>query len=73
MLGFKRCSAKSIFNAKLLITFGKLDQQDIAYIKGCSDRLVVRLMDRYGWGFAYAQTQVAHFNSDTPIRKTESS
>ena len=53
--------SNSAFNAKILTTFGKLNDQDILDVDGCAERLITQLMDRYGWGPAYAQTNVNRF------------
>jgi hypothetical protein len=64
MLGLKHNLSKSEFNSRILTTFGKLDDRDIADINGCSKRLVTYLMDRYAWSPAYAQIEADRFDSN---------
>ena len=66
MLGYKWNTSKPVFNARLLTTFGKLDEQDIADINGCQKRLVTELINRYGWNADEAQSKVDQFNSNLP-------
>ena len=63
MLGFTWNTSKPAFNARLLTTFGKLDEQDIADINGCQKRLVTELINRYGWNADDAQSKVDQFSS----------
>ena len=72
MLGLKQKATKLAFNARILTNFGKLDQRDIVDINGCTERLLVQLMERYGWSFAFAQTKVDRFNSVDSNREIES-
>ncbi len=64
MFGLKKRQKKLAFNARILTTFGKLDQLDIANINGCSQRLATQLMDRYGWSPTDAQIKAERFSSN---------
>ncbi len=66
MLGFTWKTSKPAFNARLLTTFGKLDEQDIAKINGCRKRLVTQLINRYGWNADEAQSKADQFSSTLP-------
>ncbi len=64
MPGPKKKTSNLAFKAGVLATFGKLDEQDIEDIDGCSELLVTNLIDRYGWSPAYAKTKVDEFYSN---------
>ena len=68
MLGLKWKPSRSTFNARLLTTFGKLDEQDIDDINGCQQRLAVHLINRYGWNTEEAQAKVDRFSSSLSVR-----
>ena len=68
MLRLRKKPSKLLFASRVKTTFGKLDEQDIGEINGCSERLVMKLMDRYGWNPTYAHTKVAQFSSNLSDR-----
>ena len=61
MLNHKRRRDKSAFDAGILTTFGKLDQQDINEVDGHAERLVALLIERYAWSSDVAQSRVESF------------
>ncbi len=63
MLGQKKRRERLAFNAEILRTFGKLDQQDIDNIEGSSERLRTHLIQRYKWSLDEAASRVASFRA----------
>lgn len=63
MLGQKKRRDTLAFNAAILRTFGKLDQQDINAIDGVAERLVTHLVQRYEWSPGDAVIRVNRFNA----------
>jgi uncharacterized protein (DUF2132 family) len=63
MLGQKTKSAKPVFNAGILRTFGKLSQHDIDVIDGHAERLVTQLVEQYDWNLGDAQSRVEGFRA----------
>lgn len=55
------------FNAAILTTFGKLDQQDIKMIDGNADLLLTHLVRRYEWTPHNAASKVKRFRADLTI------
>ena len=55
--------SKEVFNSTIRTTFGKLDEQDIAWIDGRSSALVHQLCLRYGYETVDAEHRVELFES----------
>ena len=52
---------RSVFQAGVLTTFGKLNEQEIEDCDVSSNRLAAVLIHRYGWSAAVAQTKADEF------------
>lgn len=63
MLDQKTKSATSVFSAGILTTFGKLSQQEIDTIDGHPERLVIQLIEQYGWERDVAQKEVKNLQA----------
>lgn len=61
VFGHNAREAKTIFNAGLLKTFGKLNQPDIARIDGRAERLIAELVEQYGWNEDFAKQKTEAF------------
>ncbi len=61
MFGRSAKEARSIFNAALLKTFGKLSQPDIDKIEGRPERLIAELVEQYGWDQDFARQKAEAF------------
>lgn len=70
MFGQNAREAKSIFNAGLLKTFGKLSQPDIDRIDGRRERLIAALVKRYGWSEDFSKQKTEAFERKLAIGET---
>jgi uncharacterized protein YjbJ (UPF0337 family) len=70
MFGQNARKAKSIFNAGLLKTFGKLSQPDIDRIDGRPERLIAELVEQYGWNEDYAKQKNEAFELKLSVGET---
>lgn len=61
MFGHNAREAKSIFNAGLLTTFGKLSEPDIARIDGRPEQLIAELVEQYDWNEEFAKQKTEAF------------
>ncbi len=61
MFGRSASRARSVFNAGLLKTFGKLSHLDIEKIDGRAERLVIELVEQYGWNENFAKQKAVAF------------
>ncbi|MDA9859460.1 hypothetical protein N9D23_15260 [Rubripirellula sp.] len=57
-------AGKTLFNAAILATFGKLNQSDIDEIDGRPERLIDELVGQYGLTIDEAQLRVDDFRSE---------
>ncbi|QDT60505.1 hypothetical protein SV7mr_30280 [Stieleria bergensis] len=70
MFGHNAREAKTIFNAGLLKTFGKLSQPDIARIDGRPERLIAELVEQYGWNEDFAKQKTEAFELKLSVGET---
>ncbi|EGF24394.1 hypothetical protein [Rhodopirellula baltica] len=70
MFGHNAREAKSIFNAGLLKTFGKLSQPDIDRIDGRPERLIFELVEQYGWNEDVSKQKTEAFELKLSIGET---
>ena len=68
MFGRNAKEVRSVFNATLLKTFGKLSQPDIERIDGRPERLTAELVEQYGWDQEFARQKTDMFELKLPIR-----
>ena len=63
MFGHDSKTAKLVFNAGILQTFGKLSQSSIDEIDGRPERLTAALIQQYGWQEDVARRRVEAFGT----------
>ena len=51
--------------------WGKLTDDDLAFINGSQEKFVGRLQERYGYSKEQAQAQIEHWTSTVPATRPE--